>query len=414
MTGSLLLYHILSRTFRLIAKFYLRARLRRGKEHPQRWREKLGEASMPRPKGRLIWLNAVGLGEVLALRGLIDALAVTDPDLSFLITSSGQSSAQVLAENMPPRTRHQFLPLDAPTYVRAFLDHWQPDLSIWVEQELWPNAVFLTAQRQVPLIYLNARLTERGAAQRAKFGGLYAAVLTKFSLITAQDDGTAQSIQQFGLPRPLVAPSLKRAAPALAFDLQVFTDLSAALAGRKPWLVASSHLADETVALAAHMRHLMRDPSALLVIVPRDPLRGTDVAQAARDMGLKVGLRSTQPEICDDVQVYIADKFGELGIWYRLCAIALIGGTFCHTEGHNPWEAAKLGAAILHGPRYANFENDFALLHANKAALCISPQDIDTQLSRDHSDMAKRALGLAQSEGADLRSIAAQVLGYLR
>ena len=109
----------------------LRRRLKRGKEDETRWVEKLGQATVTRPDGPLVWMHGVGVGEVMALRGLIDTLLAQRPDLNFLVTSSARSSANVFSHNMPPRTQHQYLPLDFPAPVKAFLDHWQPDLAVW-------------------------------------------------------------------------------------------------------------------------------------------------------------------------------------------------------------------------------------------------------------------------------------------
>ncbi len=147
-------YLLAARAVPLVAPALLRRRLARGKELPDRWREKLGEASRPRPDGRLVWLHAVGLGEVLALRGLIAAMAQLS-DVSFLVTSTTRGSAEVLAANLPPRSVHQFLPLDAPGYLDRFLDHWRPDLSIWSEQDLWPGAVVAADRRGIPLALVN-------------------------------------------------------------------------------------------------------------------------------------------------------------------------------------------------------------------------------------------------------------------
>ena len=141
----------LSRAIPLFAPALLRRRLQQGKELPDRWREKLGEPSLPRPEGPVIWLHSVGLGETLALRGLIVALSAQAPTAQFLVTSTTRGSAEVIAQNLPPRTRHQFLPLDAPAYLTRFLDHWRPALSIWAEQDLWPGAVTATAARGIPL-----------------------------------------------------------------------------------------------------------------------------------------------------------------------------------------------------------------------------------------------------------------------
>lgn len=161
----------------------LARRLKQGKEDPARLPEKLGRPTAARPAGRLVWLHAVGLGEVLALRPLIAALQAEDPALSVLITSTARSSAQVLGSNLPAGAVHQFLPLDGPDFLRRFLDHWRPDLSIWSEQDLWPGAICDTAARGVPLAYVNARIGARAAAKRARLGGLYRDVLGRLSLI---------------------------------------------------------------------------------------------------------------------------------------------------------------------------------------------------------------------------------------
>ncbi|MFN6057924.1 MAG: 3-deoxy-D-manno-octulosonic acid transferase, partial [Paracoccaceae bacterium] len=209
-------YLAASRAIPLVARPVLRRRLARGKELPDRWREKLGEPGLPRPDGPLVWLHAVGLGETLALRGLIAALATEAPEAEFLVTSSTRGSAEVFAANLPPRTRHQFLPLDAPAYLRRFLDHWQPALSVWAEQDLWPGAVVATADRGIPLAMVNARMNADAYARRRRWQGLYADLFARFSLVTAQDATTAGHLQALGAAEVRVTGSLKAAVPPLA------------------------------------------------------------------------------------------------------------------------------------------------------------------------------------------------------
>jgi 3-deoxy-D-manno-octulosonic-acid transferase len=186
-TGPLLrAYLAASHAIPLIAPALLRRRLARGKEHPDRWREKLGQASQPRPHGPLVWLHAVGLGEVMALRGLIAGMADRSADTNFLVTSGTRASAELFAANLPPRTRHQFLPLDAPGYLSRFLDHWRPSLAIWAEQDLWPGAVVATRARGIPLALVNARMNDAAFARRRRWRSLYADLFARFSAITAR------------------------------------------------------------------------------------------------------------------------------------------------------------------------------------------------------------------------------------
>jgi 3-deoxy-D-manno-octulosonic-acid transferase len=391
---------------------YLRRRLKRGKEDPARWREKLGQASLPRPDGPLVWMHAVGLGEVMALRGLIAAMGRARPDLSFLVTSSALSSAQTFAGNTPARTQHQFLPLDAPGPVAAFLDHWRPDLSVWAEQDLWPGAVVATHRRGIPLALINARMNARAFAARQRFRGLYANLYARFAHISAQDADTAQHLAALGAGDVTVTGSLKAGAGPLADQPEKRVALVAALAGRKPWCVASSHATDEAAALTAHKMLSDQDPARLLIIAPRDPARRDDIVAACAAAGLSVAVRSTGAIPSATDAVYLADTFGEMGLWYRLCPAALIGGSLGETGGHNPWEPAHLGCAILHGQNVANFVADYAAFHtAGAARLVADAAQLAQALQDPHlPEQAARGLALAQGGTAGMDALYAQLL----
>ncbi|MGO4908943.1 3-deoxy-D-manno-octulosonic acid transferase [Pseudorhodobacter sp. W20_MBD10_FR17] len=404
---SLRNYRLLTQALAPLASFHLKNRLRKGREDAARWQEKLGQAGQARPQGRLIWLNAVGLGEVMALRGLIEAMGRADPDAHFLITSSARSSAQVIATNLPARTIHQYLPLDAPTYVARFLDHWQPDLSIWAEQEIWPNAVHACDQRGIPLVLLNARITAESAQKRGIIKAIYRDVLPRFQRIIAQDAASAAHLQALGASDVAVMASLKCTAPMLQANATELSRMQNMFKARKVWVAASTHIEDESIAEAAQQTLFAADPSWLLVLVPRDPKRNVAVP-------MPFVRRSADPDQMV-APIYLADSFGELGLWYRLASAALIGGSFGAIQGHNPWEAAALGCAVLHGPRVGNFTADYAALHvagaarevADSAALASALQSADlVQLGLRGQSLVRRA--------APLDDLAGELLGMLR
>lgn len=385
----------------LVAPMALRRRLARGKEDPARWREKLGEPSAPRPEGPLVWLHAVGLGEVQALRGLIARMAAARGDLNFLVTSTARSSGAVFAANLPPRTVHQYLPLDLPGATARFLDHWRPALSVWAEQDLWPGLVLRTAARGVPVALVNARMDAASFAARSKGRALFSPCLERMALISAQDEETAGHLAQLGARGVQVTGPMKAAAPPLPQDAALLARMQAALAGREPWLLASSHPEDEALALDCLA------PGRLLVIVPRDPARAAAIHPGAQ-------LQSVEPVPRPDAQVFIADSYGQMGTWMRLCPVTLIGGTFGPTEGHNPWEPAALGSAILHGPRTANFRNDFRLLdQAGGALLVADAQALKAALTRDFTAQRQAALRVAADAATATDGLAAAVLDLL-
>ena len=388
-----------------LAPWLLKRRLAMGKEDPARLQEKLGIATRPRPEGRVVWLHAVGLGEVLALRPLIAELSHQAPDLHFLITSTARSSAAVLAPNLPPRCQHQFLPLDGPRYTKRFLDHWRPSLSIWAEQDLWPGLIHDASGRGIPLALINARLTDEGARKRARLRGLYRDTYACFSLIMAQDEDSARHLAALGARDPVAGRSLKPAAQPLNVEMPELARLQRLMAGRRAWVAASTHPMDEAAVIAAHELLLVQDPQHLLILVPRDPGRRDDTAILLAARGLSFACRSRGQDPGASAQVLLADTFGELGLWYRLGGAAFIGGSLDRIGGHNPWEAICLGLPVIHGPHVWNFRRDYADL--TRAGLA-------TEIPDGKDAVARLARAVVDSEGAEIRTRAEDLVNDAR
>ena len=393
------------------AELALRHRRARGKEDPARMAEKQGLASLPRPDGALIWMHAVGLGEVLALRPLIAALLDARPDLHVLVTSTARSAAQVVAGNLPSQSLHQLLPLDVPAYTRRFLDHWQPDLAIWSEQDLWPGLICETAARGVPLAYVNARMNAEALARRQRAGGLYPDMLRRFALITAQDAASAGHLSTLTGRAVQRMRSLKPAAAPLAADMDELTRLQTRLAGRRIWVAASTHPEDEAAALAAQAQLVAQDPRWLLILAPRLPARAPRIMASVKATGLSCAQRSAGGIPAPAMAVWVADTFGELGLWYRLAQRALIGGSFGPVQGHNPWEAICLGLPVLHGPNTANFAIDYQILQSEGLAQQVLPASLATALNAPAP--AGDAKALVAAARADAATLARDLLALM-
>lgn len=408
---GLMAYLAASHCFPLVAPAILRKRRARDKEHPARWREKLGKNLAPRPDGPLIWLHAVGLGEVMSLRGLILRMAAADPALSFLVTSTTAASAQVFAANLPPRTHHQFLPIDAPRYRRGFLDHFRPDLAIWTEQDIWPGLVSDAARRGIPQAVIAARMNAASHAAHHKARSVYRDLYRAMALVTAQDQATADHLSALGAPAVRVTGSLKPACPPLTHDPDALARLQSAVKGRRIWATAPSHSEDETLALAANDMLRAAAPDTLLIIAPRDPARSDTIA-ATLPAPVKRRSRNALPDQSDPV--WLCDTFGDLGLVYRLADTVLIGGTNGAIEGHNPWEAATLDTAILHGPRTGNFASDFSLLdHAGAARRITDAATLATAL-QDTAPLAAKARAVIAKAAASTDALADDLLALRR
>ena len=414
------IYLALRPIFQVLAPGVLKRRLKAGKEDPERFREKMGEATCTRPSGKLIWMHAVGLGELLALRPLITALQKHAPGLNVLLTSSARSSAKVIGSNLPANTYHQMLPLDAPKFFAQFLDHWRPDMSIWSEQDIWPGAVHDTANRGIPLAYVNSRISAASHEKRGRIGGLYRDTYRLFDLITAQDERTLAHFHALGISSARLVPSLKPAAEPLHADVEELARLERALAGRRVWVASSTHVEDEAAVIAAQAALYAKDPSRLLILTPRLPDRRSDIAQALDAAGLSFAQRSVGDPVQGDTAVLLADSFGELGLWYRLAETAFIGGSLSGVGGHNPWEAICLGLPVMSGPDTQNFETDYAVLQEAGLAYRV-PKDGSSAQTIAHvvenelgSDMREKAAALVANAREETDRLARDLLNLTK
>jgi 3-deoxy-D-manno-octulosonic-acid transferase len=406
--------------------FYLRRRVAKGKEIAERLAERQGHGAA-RPAGRLIWCHAASNGETLSLLPLMEALAKQDHALSFLVTTGTVTSARLLEQRLSPelapRTQHRFLPLDVPRWVARFLEGWRPDLAVIVESEIWPNMLAAANRQGVPLALINARMSARSARGWGWVSGFARALLGRFALLLAQTEADAARFAALaGRPVPCWG-NLKYAAPPLPADPAELARLTLAWEGRPVWLAASTHPGEDEIILAAHRLLAPDQPGLLTVIVPRHPQRGPDIAALAAD--LPVARRGAGQEAGQGVAVYVADTLGELGLFYRLARVALIGGSLVPHGGQNPLEAARLGCPIITGPHHFNFGEIITRLSAAHA-LVETPdgpgaaQALAATLSRLLADpaagqaMAGAAEALAQDQAGLPGRIATSLLPLIR
>ena len=343
---------------------WLRRRELLGKEDGARLSERRGIAGRTRPPGALAWLHAASVGESMSVLALVAELRRRWPSVGILFTSGTLTSAQLLAERLPPGCVHQYAPLDVPAWVSRFLDHWQPGAVLWVESEFWPNTIAEIERRGLPLALINARLSPRSYARWRSAGALLRPPLHAFAPCLAQDESTAQRLTSLGARHVQCLGNLKFDAEPLPADAAELQRLKNAVGGRPTWLAASIHPGEVAAVAAAHRALAARHPQLLTVVVPRHPPRGGEIAAVFADAGLRAAQRSAGRMPGPDIDVYVADTLGELGLFYRLCDIVFVGGSLIAHGGQNALEAARLGSAIVLGPHMFNFTEAAAALLA--------------------------------------------------
>ena len=357
---SLRFWRSLSSVLRPGATPFLLWRASKGKEERGRLGERRGEAMVPRPDGRLIWMHGASVGETVSLLPLIERLV--QRGFPVLITSGTVTSARVLEKRLPAGALHQFMPLDIPAFTARFLDHWQPDLILIAESELWPNMISAASERGTPLIMVNGRMSARSYRRWLKFQPIAEAILSRFDLCLAQSDDDGRRLSALGAPRVAVSGNLKFDVLPPPADPMKVSSLAGIIGDRPVWMAASTHPGEEDILFAIHRVLVPHFPGLVTIIAPRHPHRGDEIAATAQNYGLQTARRSQGLLPDGATDIYIVDTVGELGLFYRVAPLVFMGGSLVPHGGQNPIEPGKLGAAILHGPHIGNFIDVYAAL----------------------------------------------------
>lgn len=380
-----------------LIRSYLRYRASQGKEDASRLSERFGKTHLPRPTGTLYWIHAASVGEANSVLALIEQLLTTDAAAHVMLTTGTVTSAELMAGRLPPRAFHQYAPFDRPDWVKAFLDHWHPDVGAWVESELWPTLITTAHAHGVPMALINARMSKKSHRGWTRWRKTAAALLDAFDVILAQDDRTAERLRNLGARNVEPLGNIKLAAAPLACDEAELAALKSALGDRPRWLAASVHKAEEAALIEAHTALRAKRPGLVTIIAPRQPNRGAPLAEAARAAGLETAQRSVGEPLTPASEIYVADTIGEMGLFFRLAPVAFMGRSLVDVGGSNPLEAPPLGCAVVTGPHTDNFSSLYDKLTARGGVTTAT----------DASTLTEAVEGLLADEPARQTQIAA-------
>ena len=382
----------------------LQQRIKSDKEDPSRVQEKLGYFRLQRPEGLLLWFHALSVGESLALLTLLKRLGRLYPSAHFLLTTNTKTSVEALTSvGLPERVIHSYLPADARGPVQRFLNHWKPDILAITETDLWPYMITQASRRGIPLVLINGRVANTSFRRRMKTRNIYYNILPMFQQILAQDKVDADRFITLGAPSKnvQVLGSLKSSADPLPYFFDERDQITTKIGGRPVWLAASTEPREEDQMFEAHSQAREKIPDLLMIIAPRHIKFADKTESLAKERFNDVSRRSNHQSITSDTAVYIADSFGEMGLWYTIALLVFIGhtmpGFLPPLPGKNPYEALNFGAYVLHGPDYADFTSSYGRLTAAGA----------TKQILNASELASEIINFGQSTDYALPFLAA-------
>ncbi|OHV85515.1 lipid IV(A) 3-deoxy-D-manno-octulosonic acid transferase [Ensifer sp. LCM 4579] len=344
---------------------YLALRAAKGKEDPARRRERYGHASAPRPDGPLVWFHAASVGETVAVTPLIKE--IRRRGIAVVLTTGTTTSARVAAERLGASVVHQYVPLDFKPAVSRFLEYWQPDLAIIAESEIWPMTIVELGRRHIPQVLVNARLSDRTFSRWKKRPSLADALFENLALVIAQSDVDADRFRTLGALPVMVSGNLKVDTDAPPHDPQVLREYRQQIGSRKTWAAISTFEGEENAAGIVH-RALKERSDLLTIVVPRHPERCDAVEAVLTAKGLKVARRTRGDPLTSDVDIFLGDTIGEMGLYLRLTEVAFVGRSLFAEGGQNPLEPAMLGCAVLSGGNVQNFRETYQMLAKNGSA----------------------------------------------
>ena len=353
----------------------------RAPDYWRRWPERFGRIA-PALGKQVIWIHAVSVGETMAAEPLVRILLEQRPDYSILITTVTPTGSARVTALFGDDVAHVYAPYDLPDVVSRFLGRVGPRLAIVMETELWPNLFYACQHRSVPLLLVNARLSERSVAGYLRVRGLAARTLSAVTEIAAQSELDAGRFRSLGADEQRITvtgnmkfeqripPSLRERAEVLRRDWGV---------GRAVWVAGSTHEGEDEMLLDVFAQLRKQFRGCLLVLVPRHPERFGTVAELCRQRGYNTVLRSERLPCTSETDVFIGDSMGELALFYAASDVAFTGGSLVFHGGHNLLEPAALGVPVVTGPHVFNFVEICELLL--QAGACVKVKDTGELLS---------------------------------
>ncbi|ODS09923.1 lipid IV(A) 3-deoxy-D-manno-octulosonic acid transferase [Vibrio scophthalmi] len=346
-----------------------------------RWKEHFGWSPAYTGTTKPIWIHAVSVGECIAATPLIKAIKKKQPQQVIIVTTTTSTGAAQIAK-LGEMVEHRYMPIDFSCAVQSFINKINPKQLLIIETELWPNTLNQVHKNNIPIIVVNARLSEKSFNNYSMVKPLFEQMHSKISKILCQTQADTERFAQLGVDKDklVITGSIK-------FDIKISKEIQqqgtilreSIGPTRSVWIATSTHAGEDEIMLASHKIILAHRQNALLILVPRHPERFDQVAQLCARQGFIVERRTKAVNIEPDTQIYLADTMGEMLTLLSTADVCFMGGSLLGNKvgGHNLLEPTATGIASITGPSYFNFQDiTDSLLDHNLVTIASTPNEI--------------------------------------
>ena len=361
-------YKILTYIFYPFAKFYLIFRILKKKEHSSRYKEKLSKIDQPRGNGFLVWIHVASVGEAMSVLPLIDRYIKELNVEKILITSITLSSGRILEKksNTEKKLIHQFLPLDIDPLAKKFLEHWKPNMCIFIDSEVWPNLILNIDKKKIPLFLINARITKKSFDRWKLFLNFSKNIFEKFNLCLVANKESENYLKVLGAKNIKNYGNLKFSNIINKQTKKLDNNLLNKIEKRKIWCAASTHPSEEILCVNSHLQIKKKINNILTIIIPRHIERVEKIKNELKIFNLKIILSSDIDQMDDKTDILLVNSYGETLKYFNISKYVFLGKSLVKSlikdGGQNPIEAARLGCKVFHGPYVSNFVETYEYL----------------------------------------------------
>ena len=360
-------YKLFTYLFYPFAPIYLYIRKVRKKEDLIRYKEKLSKINISRGEGFLIWFHVASVGEAMSILPLVDACTKEPKIKKILITSITLSSGKVLEKRFRESQNiiHQFLPLDVPIFICKFLEHWKPNLSIFIDSEIWPNLILNIKKREIPLLLINARMTKKSFGRWKLNINFARKIFEKFDLCLTSNKESENFLKVLGAKNIKNYGNIKFSNIKTNSNNKFEENFLDKIKNRKIWCAASTHSPEEILCATTHLKIKKKYNNILTIIIPRHINRVDRIYKELLKLNFKIVFSSQLSKIDSETDIILVDSYGETQKFYEISKYVFLGKSLIKSlikdGGQNPIEPARLGCKIFHGPYVSNFKEAYEL-----------------------------------------------------
>ena len=366
------LYQVLVSLLLLISPIIIFLRIFNKKEDIRRFKEKFSVPTKKRIVGNLLWFHGSSVGEIMSIIPLLKSYEKKNSINQILVTSSTLSSSKILKRYNFKKTIHQFYPIDHFIFTNRFLKYWKPNLAIFIESEIWPCMFKNLKNQDIPLILLNARLTQKTFKRWMSIKNFTQSVFENISIAYPQNLETKYCLNKINIKKNKLIGNLKfTETPENNLDI-INKKLKSKLKNKKIWIASSTHKSEEIFCAKTHIELKKRYKNLLTIIIPRHVDRAKKIEEELGKYNLKIHTHEPEKKINNKTDIYIVNTYGKTKSFYNICKNVFLGGSIINHGGQNPLEAARYGCNILHGPNISNFREIYHFLKKNNISIKVN------------------------------------------